>query len=244
MFSKEERTGCLLIVYVVFSLVVWRILSDIDKNYDLEKTLPAHCHLILCPCPGPLDIVGEGASGVVTIYMLPDFLPELHLETDSPSPCSKEENYVMRAILKKNCTFYLISLFSAYRGQKVLLKVTSENSLICHWEGKTDGPTDVFGVVSYICFITRASFRVQIDPVSRNGFARPRCWEDGGHFSGGLKAREPRRATLQWDYEGWKVEEALGRRCDPWSEGCCRNIWQEKRVLAAAWNGPWRLHSR
>lgn len=47
MFSKEERTGCLLIVYVMFSLVVRRLLSDVDKNYDLEKTLPAP----LPPCP-------------------------------------------------------------------------------------------------------------------------------------------------------------------------------------------------
>lgn len=61
--------------------------------------------------------------------------------------------------------FHFPLFFPAYNGQKVLLKVASGNSLICHWEGNTDSPTDVFGIVLHICFITRA--RVQAVPVCR-----------------------------------------------------------------------------
>lgn len=42
MFSKE-RIGRLLVVYLLFSLVAWMLLSDVGKNYDWTNSQQHYC---------------------------------------------------------------------------------------------------------------------------------------------------------------------------------------------------------
>lgn len=200
MFSKE-RTGCLLIVYVMFSLVVWRLLSDADKNYDLEKTLPAplspyplsrpwsfrHLQWRSQWCCAHLHVAWFSASR--------DALGN----KDSPSPCPKEENCIMRVFLKKNCTFYLTSLFSfmptMVKMVKWLLKTHSFTT------GRVTQVAPQMYLELFCIFVSLPGpvSESRLIPCVGMALSGPGVERMQGISMAALKAEAPVRATLQWD---------------------------------------------
>lgn len=127
-----RRVVQLLVVYLMFSLVVWRFLSDAGKNYYRTRPYQHHCPLHLCPGPGALGIFRKGPSSGVTVSVLPSLLPVkmcLKIESVPSSALKMRAVFLWEYFWRKSSPFIsFLPFLSCQQWSK------GTHSLLCRWE--------------------------------------------------------------------------------------------------------------
>ena len=154
-----------------------------------------HCHFLLCPGPDPLGVFSKCPNGGVTISMLPNVLPAaMHLKTEAvPSPALRMRTvFLWPHFWRKTAPFIsFLSFLSCLQWSK---STVSRWHLKTHFHSSATGRLmQIVPWLSHRCilemfsiFVAGFSFRIQTNPACGNGFIRSRCWDETGHFSGGL----------------------------------------------------------